>query len=41
VWAWTVDEPEIAQALALMGVDAIKTDRPKVLLDVLRSLRAR
>jgi len=37
VWTWTVDAPEIAQALAWMGVDAIKTDTPKALVDLLRS----
>lgn len=37
VWAWTVDAPEVAQALALMGVDAIKTDTPKALIDLLKS----
>lgn len=37
VWTWTVDSTEIAEALALMGVDAIKTDRPKALLDLLRT----
>ncbi len=41
VWVWTVDEPEIAQAMALMGVDAVKTDRPRVMLDMLRNLRGR
>lgn len=41
VWVWTVDTPEIAQAMALMGVDAIKTDRPRAMLDILRNLRAR
>lgn len=35
VWTWTVDSPETAQALALMGVDAIKTDQPKMLIDLL------
>ncbi|MEK6289161.1 MAG: glycerophosphodiester phosphodiesterase [Acidobacteriota bacterium] len=36
VWTWTVNAPETAQAMALMGVDAIKTDRPTMLLDLLR-----
>lgn len=31
VWVWTVNSPEIAQAMALLGVDAVKTDRPTVL----------
>jgi len=34
VWAWTLDSPEIAQALALMHVDAIKTDTPTALLNI-------
>lgn len=34
VWVWTVNSPEIAQAMRLLGVDAIKTDRPKALLDL-------
>jgi glycerophosphoryl diester phosphodiesterase len=34
VWAWTVNSPEVARALALMGVDAIKTDRPTMLLEM-------
>jgi glycerophosphoryl diester phosphodiesterase len=41
VWVWTVDSPEIAQAMALLGVDAIKTDRPKTLLERLRSINHR
>ena len=36
VWVWTVDSPEIAQAMWLLGVDAIKTDRPKMVVDLLR-----
>jgi glycerophosphoryl diester phosphodiesterase len=35
VWVWTVDTPEIAQAMALLGVDAIKTDRPTMLIELL------
>lgn len=31
VWVWTVNSPEIAQAMALLGVDAVKTDSPTVL----------
>lgn len=31
VWVWTVNSPEIAQAMALLGVDAVKTDCPTVL----------
>ncbi|HXG64292.1 MAG TPA: glycerophosphodiester phosphodiesterase family protein [Blastocatellia bacterium] len=34
VWVWTVDSPEVAQAMRLLGVDAIKTDRPKMMLDL-------
>jgi glycerophosphoryl diester phosphodiesterase len=34
VWVWTVDSPEIAKAMALLGVDAIKTDLPTKMLDV-------
>lgn len=37
VWVWTVDSPEIAQAMRLLGVDAIKTDRPKMLIDLFKS----
>ena len=40
VWVWTVDSPEIAQAMRILGVDAIKTDRPTALLDLFKS-RAR
>jgi glycerophosphoryl diester phosphodiesterase len=32
VWVWTVDQPAIAQAMALLGVDAIKTDLPTTML---------
>jgi glycerophosphoryl diester phosphodiesterase len=32
VWVWTVDDPAIAQAAALLGADAIKTDKPTMLL---------
>jgi glycerophosphoryl diester phosphodiesterase len=34
VWVWTVDSPEIAQAMRLLGVDAIKTDAPAALLEL-------
>lgn len=37
VWTWTVDLPETAQSLAQMGVDAIKTDKPKMMIDLLRA----
>lgn len=36
VWVWTVNVPDIAQAMALLGADAIKTDRPSMMLDLLR-----
>jgi len=36
VWVWTVNSPDIAQAMALLGVDAIKTDKPTMLLDLFR-----
>ncbi|HSB11910.1 MAG TPA: glycerophosphodiester phosphodiesterase family protein [Blastocatellia bacterium] len=36
VWVWTVNEPDYAQAMALLGADAIKTDRPTMLMDLLR-----
>jgi glycerophosphoryl diester phosphodiesterase len=32
VWVWTVDRPEIAEAMALLGADAIKTDVPSTML---------
>jgi glycerophosphoryl diester phosphodiesterase len=34
VWVWTVDAPDIARAMATLGADAIKTDRPSMLLDL-------
>lgn len=36
VWVWTVNMPDIAQAMSLLGADAIKTDRPSMLLELLR-----
>ena len=33
VWVWTVDSPAIARAMALLGVDAIKTDLPTLMLE--------
>ena len=33
VWAWTVDSPAVARAMALLGVDAIKTDLPTLMLE--------
>jgi glycerophosphoryl diester phosphodiesterase len=41
VWVWTVDSPEMAQAMAALGVDAIKTDRPTALLDLFNKERRR
>jgi glycerophosphoryl diester phosphodiesterase len=41
VWVWTVNTPDIAQAMALLGVDAIKTDRPTALFDLFRTSRSR
>jgi glycerophosphoryl diester phosphodiesterase len=32
IWAWTVDEPEVAATLAARGVEAIITNRPDRLL---------
>lgn len=37
VWVWTVNVPDMAQAMAILGADAIKTDRPAMLADLLRS----
>lgn len=34
VWVWTVNSPDIAQAMALLGVDAVKTDQPTTLLSL-------
>lgn len=36
VWVWTVDSREIAQAMTLLGVDAIKTDVPSTMLNLLK-----
>jgi glycerophosphoryl diester phosphodiesterase len=42
VWVWTVNSPDMAQAMAVLGVDAIKTDSPTALLDLFnRTLRQR
>ncbi len=32
VWVWTVNSPDIAEAMRLLGADAIKTDRPSALM---------
>jgi len=34
VWVWTVNSTDIAQAMALLGVDAIKTDTPSALKEL-------
>ena len=39
VWVWTVDVPQIAQAMTLLGVDAIKTDVPSTMLKLLKRTR--
>jgi len=36
VWVYTVDAPEIAQTMRLMGADAIKTDRPLMLIELFK-----
>ena len=36
VWVWTVDSPDIAEAMRLLGVDAIKTDTPTKLLELFK-----
>lgn len=36
VWVYTVDLPEVAQAMRLMGADAIKTDRPGMLIELFK-----
>ena len=41
VWVWTVNSADIAQAMGLLGVDAIKTDRPRTLLNLFRTTRSR
>lgn len=38
VWVWTVNSPDIAQAMALLGVDAVKTDTPSVLKELFGKL---
>lgn len=40
VWVWTVNNPDIAQAMALLGVDAVKTDTPSVLKDLFGRLHS-
>ena len=35
VWVWTVNSPDIAEAMRLLGADAIKTDRPTAMMAVL------
>lgn len=36
VWVWTVNSPDIAEAMRLLGADAIKTDVPTRLLELRR-----
>lgn len=36
VWVWSVDSPDIAQAMRLLGVDAVKTDNPAMLLELFK-----
>lgn len=36
VWVWTVDEPDVVETMLEIQVDAIKTDRPSLLLKMLR-----
>ena len=36
VWVWTVDSPEVARGVALLGADAIKTDRPSLMLETFK-----
>lgn len=38
VWVWTVNSTDIAEAMRLLGADAIKTDKPTLLLDMRRRL---
>ncbi|MEN3335938.1 MAG: glycerophosphoryl diester phosphodiesterase [Blastocatellia bacterium] len=36
VWVWTVNDNGVAERMSELGVDAIKTDRPKTLMDLFR-----
>ena len=36
VWVWTVDSTQVASAMTLLGVDAIKTDLPTKMLEVVK-----
>jgi glycerophosphoryl diester phosphodiesterase len=36
VWVWTVNDNSVAERMRELGVDAIKTDRPKTLMDLFR-----
>jgi glycerophosphoryl diester phosphodiesterase len=38
VWVWTVNSPDVAEAMRLLGADAIKTDKPTMLLELRRRL---
>ncbi|HEX8185313.1 MAG TPA: glycerophosphodiester phosphodiesterase family protein, partial [Blastocatellia bacterium] len=37
VWVWTVDSVDIAEAMRLLGVDAVKTDSPTMLMKLFKS----
>lgn len=39
VWVWTVNSPDIAEAMRLLGADAIKTDNPTMLVKLLKRTR--
>lgn len=41
VWVWTVDAPDIAEAMRILGADAIKTDRPQLLLELFKAKAVR
>jgi glycerophosphoryl diester phosphodiesterase len=41
VWVWTVDSVEIAEAMRLLGVDAIKTDSPTMLMEMFKAKNGR
>lgn len=37
VWVWTVNTIDVAEAMRLLGADAIKTDRPSALIELFRT----
>jgi glycerophosphoryl diester phosphodiesterase len=39
VHVWTIDDPDEMRRLYALGVDAIMTDHPDVLMDVLRDVK--